>query len=166
MGSALSKTPDSCLAPSITSPCEDTREVCDPEEWFSPYLTMLAARSQTSSVQNCEKLISAIYKPPNYGILLDMTKTLTYKHSIHACTLTHVLISTHPHNQVPPTNTKFTCIHTHVHSYTHNTHAYTPLQTLTHPHHGPISPPFGHRPPPPASAYTWAVPIQHQVVLL
>ena len=78
MGSALSKTPDSCLAPSTMSPCEDAGEVCNPEE--GPYLTMLAARSQTSSIQNCEKLISAIYKPPNYGVLLDVIRHL------HTCT--------------------------------------------------------------------------------
>jgi len=162
MGSALSKTPDSCLAPSTMSPCEDAGEVCNPEE--GPYLTMLAARSQTSSIQNCEKLISAIYKPPNYGVLLDVTKTLTYMHSIHACTITHILISAHPHNQIPPTNTKFTCIHTHVHSHTHNTHADTPLQTLTSSPRTRL--PSLHPPPPPPSAHTWAVPIQHQVVLL
>lgn len=163
MASALSKTPDSCLALSTMSPCKDTREVCDQEE--GPYLPVLAARSQVSSIQNGEKLISAIYKPPNYGILLDVTKTLTYMHSIHACTLTHILVSTHPHNQIPPTNTKFTRIHTQVHSHTQHTCRHATPDTRT-PSPRTRLPSLHTPPPPPPSAHTWAVPIQHQVVLL
>lgn len=144
MASALSKTPDSCLALSTMSPCKDTREVCDQEE--GPYLPVLAARSQISSIQNREKLISAIYKPPNYGILLDVTKTLTYMHSIHACTLTHILYTptqsdpsheykVHTHSYTCAlTHTQHTCRHT-----TPDTHTPSPRTRL----------PSLHTPPPP-----------------
>ena len=44
---------------------------CDLEEGPHQNVTMLAPWSWISSLQNCEKYISVVYKPSVYGILLE-----------------------------------------------------------------------------------------------
>lgn len=74
IGAVLKKDPESSLAPSNIW---GHNEKSGTHEMGLP-LAMRTPRSQTPSLQNCEKYIPVVYKPTDHGILLqqpERTKT-------------------------------------------------------------------------------------------